>query len=60
MERNKKAMRGCINFVEKNIRSAWVIWGQLGIRQYYGYTKSRSIEMYKDEYWKTQGQFVCQ
>ena len=39
----------CIDFVEKNIRGAWVIWGVLGIRQYYYYTKKEAMRMYKEE-----------
>lgn len=38
-----------ISMIEKNIRGAWVVYGLLGIRQYYGYTKTQSIEMYKKE-----------
>lgn len=29
--------RKIIDFVERNIHGAWVVWGDLGIRQYYGY-----------------------
>ena len=39
----------CIDFVEKNIHGAWVIWGVLGIRQYYYYTKKEAIRKYKEE-----------
>ena len=35
--------------VEKNIRGAWVIYGVLGIRQYYDYTKKEAIARYKQE-----------
>ena len=35
-------------FVEKNIHGAWVIYGDIGIRQYY-YTKKQAMEMYKEE-----------
>lgn len=38
-----------IDFVEKNIHGAWVVWGVLGIRQYYGYTKAEAIRQYKKE-----------
>lgn len=33
--------------VEKNIRGAWVIYGALGVRQYYGYTRAAAIEAYR-------------
>lgn len=36
-------------FVEKNIHGAWVVWGCLGPRQYYGYTKKQAIQEYKAE-----------
>ena len=42
-------MRSCISFVEKNIRGAWVVWGDIGIRQYYYYTKKEAIRKYKEE-----------
>lgn len=35
--------------VEKNVRGAWVIYGALGVRQYYGYTKAEAIEKYREE-----------
>lgn len=40
-------------FVEKNIHGAWVIYGDIGIRQYYYYTKKQAIQMYKEEVAKT-------
>lgn len=36
-------------FVERNIRGAWVIYGALGVRQYYGYTKAEAIDKYRKE-----------
>lgn len=39
--------------VEKNIRGAWVIYGDLGIRQYYDYTKKQAMRRYRDEYRST-------
>lgn len=42
-----------IYFVEKNIRGAWVIYGGIGVRQYYGYTKAEAIKKYKEESKKT-------
>lgn len=35
--------------MEKNIRGAWVIYGNLGVRQYYGYTKKESEQKYIEE-----------
>ena len=42
-------MNGDIFFVEKNIRGAWVIYGRLGVKQYYYYTKEQAVELYKAE-----------
>ncbi len=41
--------KSCIRLVEKNIRGAWVVYGAVGIRQYYGYSKAESIRRYKEE-----------
>lgn len=38
-----------VDFVEKNIHGAWVVYGVLGIRQYYYYTKKEAIRLYKEE-----------
>ena len=35
--------------LKKNIRGAWVIYGQLGVKQYYYYTKNEALELYKSE-----------
>ena len=43
-------LRGCIYYVDKNICGAWVIYGDLGVRQYYGYTKRQSIERYQNDW----------
>ena len=40
---------GVIYFVEKNVRGAWVIYGQIGVKQYYGYTKQEAVAKYKEE-----------
>ena len=40
---------GSIYFVEKNVRGAWVIYGRIGVRQYYGHTKRQAIAKYKEE-----------
>lgn len=42
-----------IFFVERNIHGAWVIYGELGVRQYYYYTKKEAMDLYKGEYRKT-------
>ena len=46
-------MKSDIFVVEQNVRGAWVIYGRLGVRQYYGYTKEQAVEMYKNECKKT-------
>ena len=38
-----------IYFVEKNIHGAWVIYGTLGVRQYYYYTKKKAMQLYREE-----------
>ena len=38
-----------IEFMEKNIRGAWVVYGTIGIRQYYGYTKREARRLYAKE-----------
>lgn len=35
-------MRNCVYFMEKNVHGAWVVYGELGVRQYYYYTKKGS------------------
>lgn len=34
--------------VERNVHGAWVIWGDIGMRQYY-YTKREAIARYRAE-----------
>ena len=41
--------RNTIDFIEKNIRGSWVIYGEIGIKQYYYYTKAQAIKLYKEE-----------
>ena len=41
--------RSTIDFVEKNVHGAWVVWGEIGIRQYYYYTKAQAIKLYREE-----------
>lgn len=36
-------------FVERNIRGAWVIYGALGVRQYYYHTRAESVKLYREE-----------
>lgn len=38
-----------IYLIEHNIRGAVVIYGALGVRQYYGYSKKEARRMYNDE-----------
>ena len=38
-----------IFFIEKNIHGAWVVYGDIGVKQYYGYTKTQAKEKYKNE-----------
>lgn len=51
-------MKSCIHFVEKNIHGAWVIYGDLGIQQYYYYTKREAMRQYREEWYRRQGQFI--
>ena len=43
------AMKNYIEFIERNIRGAWVIRGILGRRWYEGYTKKEAIAKYNAE-----------
>lgn len=38
-----------IDVVWKNFRGAWVVYGAIGIRQYYGYSKQESMRRYRQE-----------
>lgn len=49
-----------IFFMERNVHGAWVVYGDIGVKQYYYYTKSQARKLYKDEAWKTQGCFINQ
>ena len=51
--------RNTIDFVEKNVHGAWVIYGAIGIRHYYYYTKKEAMQRYRDEC-RTHGPIVCQ
>lgn len=48
-----------IDFIERNIRGAWVIYGSLGIRQYYYYTKKEAERLYRKEYKQSIAPFIC-
>lgn len=50
-------MKSCIHFVEKNIHGAWVIYGDLGMHQYYYFTKREAMRRYREEWRQRQGQF---
>ena len=39
-----------IHFMEKNIHDVWVVYGLMGVKQYYYYTKAQARQMYIDEY----------
>lgn len=38
-----------IYFSERNIHGGWTIFGQIGVKQYYGYTKSEAEAAYRAE-----------
>ena len=38
-----------IYFTERNTRGAWVVYGVIGIKQYYYYTKTQAQQLYKQE-----------
>ena len=44
-----------VEFIERNINGAWVVYGVLGYRQYYDYTKAEAKRLYEREaeetYW---------
>lgn len=42
-------MRSYIYSIEKNYHGAYVIFGKLGFRQYYEYTKREAIALYNKE-----------
>lgn len=42
-------MKSDIFCVERNIHGAWVIYGALGVRQYYFYTKKQAMARYRQE-----------
>jgi hypothetical protein len=42
-------MRNPIFLTERNIHGAWVIYGVLGVKQYYYYTKAEAMRKYREE-----------
>ena len=42
-------MKGYIFLIERNVRGAWVIYGSIGVKQYYGYTKAEAEQKYIEE-----------
>jgi hypothetical protein len=42
-------MRGAIHFIEKNIYGAWVVYGIIGVKQYYYYTKKQAEQLYREQ-----------
>lgn len=42
-------IKGNIWLVERNIRGAYVIYGAIGVKQYYGYTKAEAIALYQSD-----------
>ena len=42
-------MKSVIHLMEKNIHGAWVIYGEIGVRQYYYYTKKEARSLYIKE-----------
>lgn len=51
-------MTGIIHFAEKNIHGAWVVFGIMGIRQYYGYTRKQAESMYREEFQRTHAENI--
>ena len=45
--------RDSIWAIDQNIHGAWVIYGQIGVRQYYYMTKGAAMARYKEECAKT-------
>lgn len=45
----KKITDNPIYLIERNIRGAWAVFGIIGVRQYYYYTKSEAKKRYLAE-----------
>ena len=46
----QRAVKSVVFFVERNHRGAWVVYGEAGVKQYYGYTKKQAVQLYKASY----------
>lgn len=46
-ERGRARLKDDIFFIEQNIHGAWVIYGAIGVRQYYGYSKRAAQAKYR-------------
>lgn len=46
--------KNCIFFVERNVHGAWVVYGTIAVRQYYGYTKQEAMRRYREECARTE------
>ena len=44
-----------IFFMEKNQRGAWVVYGDIGIKQYYYYTKTEAARLTKKRHGLSKG-----
>jgi len=42
-------MSKLIYLIEKNVHGAWVIYGEIGVKQYYFYTKKNAVSRYIDQ-----------
>ena len=42
-------MKDDIFFIERNIHGTWVIYGAIGVQQYYGYTKKVAQAKYRQK-----------
>ena len=42
-------INSCILMVDRNIHGEIVVYGEIGIKQYYYYSKAEAIRLYKEE-----------
>lgn len=47
--RTKKITDDDIWMIERNIHGAWVIYGVIGVKQYYYYTKKEAEALYRQQ-----------
>lgn len=40
-------VKSLLFFSERNIHGGWTVYGQIGVRQYYGYTKKEAEAAYR-------------